>query len=99
MTHDARFAFSSGVLRSEPENSSMSDEEPSVIGAGCGVASMPTDAEHKAVFRSAFVAAFVEMGVPEDTAGRWFDESDWDDLKTGTVSDAVTDITDYWETD
>jgi hypothetical protein len=77
----------------------MSDDEPSVMGAGAGLTPMPTDAAHKAAFRSAFVDAFVEMGVPEDTAGSWFDESDWDDLKTGTVADAVTAITDYWTSD
>jgi len=46
-----------------PEEVIKEADEPSVIGAGCGLPTMPTQAEAEAVWRAAYVARMCERGV------------------------------------
>jgi hypothetical protein len=75
----------------------MSDDSPSVIGAH--MAPMPTEEEYKAAFKRRYVELFVEVGVDEKDAVSWFEDKDWDDLKTGTPEQAFTDETENWDSE
>ena len=44
------------------------DDEPSVMGAGCGRSPMPTRADAESVWRAAYVARMVERGIDVDDA-------------------------------
>jgi len=44
------------------------DDEPSVMGAGCGLTPLPTRADAAAVWRAAFVARLIERGIAAEDA-------------------------------
>lgn len=76
------------------------DDEPPVIGAGCGLAQMPTQADRRAAWGSEFVRVAVELGVLEkEHAEELFKagESDWDyDM---TPEEALHEELSYWDND
>lgn len=74
------------------------DDEPSVIGAGCGRHPMPTQEDYRRAHKAEYVRLFVEAGVPEETAAGWHDE-DWEKIKDGTPQQAYDDQVQYWEND
>lgn len=74
-------------------------EEPSVIGAGCGVAPMPTEEDRKAAWKALYVAEFVKVGLDAETAASWFDELDWDEVKDQAPEDLAADEMEYWTDD
>jgi hypothetical protein len=73
------------------------DDEPSVMGAGCGLPSMPTQAEVEAVWRAAYVARMVERGVHVNDATACCDAG------PAVLSDDPAEAADaeleYWESD
>jgi len=73
-------------------------EEPSVMGAGCGLPPMPTQEDYRAAHKLVYVQLFVDVGVPEEVAAGWHDEN-WDDIKDGTPQQAFNDEVQYWEND
>jgi hypothetical protein len=56
-------------------------EEPSVLGAGGGVAPMPTEEEMRSAYRSAYMSYMRSQGVPEDFAVQSADAIDWQLVK------------------
>jgi hypothetical protein len=62
----------------------VSDDEPSVMGAGCYPPQRPTQEDYKRVFKKRYIELFLEVGVSEEVAASWFDDGDWEDMKTST---------------
>lgn len=73
------------------------EEEPSVLGAGGGVAPLPTKAEAEAAWRRGYVARMVERGIHPDDAQSCCDAGDVD-LSTNPA-DAADDQLEYWNSD
>jgi hypothetical protein len=73
------------------------EEEPAVMGAGCGLSPMPTKAEAEAVWRAAYVARMVERGIDLRDAQACCSAGDAD-LSTDPAEAADSEL-DYWTTD
>jgi len=71
------------------------DDEPSVIGGA--PSPIPTDEEHKAAWRAEYIRAFVEVGLDEETPAAWFDDLDWDEVKSQDPREAAEEEMQYWE--
>jgi hypothetical protein len=76
---------------------STEEESPSVLGAGCGVAPMPTEAEHKEAFLLFWIARFEELGVPEHVARAEFEAAPWDDIKDMDPALAADTAMEVWD--
>lgn len=72
-------------------------EEPSVLGAGGGIAPLPTKAEAEAAWRRGYVARMVERGIHADDAQSCCDAGDVD-LSTNPAA-AADDQLEYWDGD
>jgi hypothetical protein len=72
-------------------------EDPSVLGAGCGVAPMPTAREAEAVWRQAYVDRMVERGVALEDARACCEAVDAD--LSESPSDAADAELEYWGSD
>lgn len=59
---------------SDPE----ADDDPSVMGAGCGMAPMPTLEDGQAAFRELYIARMVVRGIDKEDAERCFDAVGFD---------------------
>lgn len=75
----------------------MNDDSPSIIGAGCGSAPMPTKAEAEAIWRRRYVDRMVERGVDRADAQACCDAGDVD--LSISPADAADDELQYWEND
>lgn len=75
----------------------MSDDEPSVMGAGCCCSPMPTQAEAEVIWRAAYVARMVERGVAIEDARACCDAGDAD--LSSNPADAADDQLQYWADD
>ena len=75
------------------------DDEPSVLGGGCGIAPMPTEADFKAAYRRAWIARFAYYGVPEWIAVSEIDGANWDDIKIEKPEDAANAAMEVWDAD
>lgn len=72
-------------------------EEPSVLGAGCGTAPMPTEADRREAYKRLYVARMVERGIDSQDASDCFDAGDVDyDINP---EDAADDELSYWDAD
>lgn len=73
------------------------DDEPSVIGAGCGPSPMPSRVDAEAAWRRLYVERMVERGIDPDDAHACV-ESCQVDLSVNPC-DAADDELQYWEAD
>lgn len=75
----------------------MSDDEPSVIGAGDGIPPMPTEADRREAYKRLYVARMVARGVHVEDATACFEagEIDYDT----SPEDAADDELSYWDND
>lgn len=71
------------------------DDSPSVIGGK--PSPVPTDAEYREAFKRAFIARFVEVGVPEHIAQQEFDGAPWDDIKEMPPDLAADTAMEVWD--
>lgn len=72
-------------------------DEPSVIGAGCGLSPVPSQAEAEAIWRRLYVDRMVERGVDREDAQACCDAGDAD--LTVSPTDAADDELQYWADD
>jgi hypothetical protein len=70
---------------------------PDVIGAD--LAPMPTQEDFKRAYKAAYVARFVEMGIPADLAEQDFDGCDFEDIKDTPPANAADESLEYWGDD
>lgn len=75
------------------------DNEPSVLGAGCGPAPMPIEEDRRRAWRNLYVAKFVAIGLDAETAQEWFDDLNWDDVKDEDPEAMADDEMEYWTDD
>lgn len=85
---------------SEAVTKEQSDDEPSVMGAGCGLAPMPTDAERREAYKHLYVARMVAVsGITQEAAAENFeagaDSLDYD-IPPEDAADAEME---YWTDD
>ncbi len=74
------------------------DDEPSVMGAGCGISPMPTREEAEAVWRKAFAARLVEAGaLDQESADECAAAVDVDFQQD--PAEAADDEIEYWGND
>lgn len=73
------------------------EESPAVLGAGCGLAPMPTEAEHKAAFLLGWIARFAEVGAPYYIAVAEFESAPWDDIKGMDPALAADTAMEVWD--
>lgn len=76
------------------------DDEPAVLGCGCGIGAMPTDAERREVWGRVFVRHAVDSGVLEkEHAEELFKAGadEWD--YSMTPADALAEEISYWDND
>jgi hypothetical protein len=74
------------------------NDEPSVLGAGCGVAPMPTEDERKAAWRAIYIATMVKhAGLTEQEATDCCDAGDCD-LTDDPEQAALSELS-YWDDD
>jgi len=74
-----------------------SDDEPSVMGAGCGVAPMPTREEAEAAWRQAYVDRMVARGADREDAQMACDAIDAE--LSEDPADMADDDLEYWDAD
>jgi len=77
--------------------SEQNDDEPSVIGAGCGHSPMPTQADREAAWRHLYVARMVERGIALKDAQACCAAGDAD--LSEDPAQAADDELDYWAAD
>lgn len=75
----------------------MSNDEPSVMGAGCGRAPMPARSEAEAVWRRLYVDRMVERGIDREFAQACCDAGDAN--LSVNPADAADDELQYWADD
>lgn len=75
----------------------MSDDEPSVMGAGCGLPQMPSRSEAEAIWRRAYVDRMVFRGLDREDAQACCDASEVD--LSESPADAADDELQYWDDD
>jgi hypothetical protein len=75
----------------------MSDDEPSVLGAGGGPSPMPTRSEAEAAWRRFYVDRMVERGIDRESAQACCDAGDVD--LSENPADAADDELQYWADD
>lgn len=73
------------------------EDEPSVLGAGCGRSPMPSRVEAEAVWRRLYVDRMVERGVDRADAQACCDAGDVD--LSENPADAADDALQYWADD
>lgn len=73
------------------------DNEPSVMGAGCGPAPMPSRSEAETVWRRLYVERMVERGIDRADAEACCAAGDVD--LSVSPADAADDELQYWEDD
>lgn len=73
------------------------EDEPSVLGAGCGLPSIPTKAEAEAIWRAAYVARMVERGIDIEDAQACCRAGDV--VLSEDPADVADAELDYWASD
>jgi hypothetical protein len=75
-------------------------EGPSVIGGHpAPMPKFPTPNEYRQMYKRAYVACFVAVGLDEETPAQWFEDLNFDDLKDTTPEEAANDEMEYWDND
>lgn len=83
---------------SDPEKpEAQEDDEPGVLGGGCGLTPVPSRAEAEAVWRQVYVDRMVARGVDREDAQACSDAGDVD--LTVDPADAADDELLYWGSD
>ena len=75
----------------------MSDDEPSVMGAGCGLAPMPTESDRREAYKQLYVGRMVARGIDQRDAEACFEAGDID--YDTNPEDAADDELSYWSDD
>ena len=69
------------------------DDEPPVLGAGCGLSPLPNEEEFKEAYFRLYAARWDERGFDESWAKAWFDDHDFNDIRQTPPKDqADTDM-------
>lgn len=58
---------------------------------------LPTAEEFRAIYKSTFVARFVEFGIPADVGEHEFACCDWEDIRNTPAADAADECMSYWD--
>ena len=85
------------MMPTDPRLAPVPDDEPSVMGAGHYPPPMPTNAEAEAIWRAAYVARMVEIGIDVDDARACCDAGGAD--LTKDPNDEADAELDYWDSD
>lgn len=93
---EPKLSAADGVLHCTSCGWSEEDDEPSVIGAGCGLAPMPTQEDFRAAHKAEYIRLFVDVGLDPKTPEAWHDEQ-WEDIKDMTPQEAFNAEVEYWD--